>query len=141
VKDTEPLISYLEEHCRIKPLVDGFDEDSSLADFEAKLRESKAVVFVFGKVGPDWVRERFIQAMNEVAANDYSVPIWAVYLAPPPPKVTQEEQFRLPLPLQLLWLDATKGFDPTAEALKGALQQLVAGVTAGSVDVTAGSVS
>jgi hypothetical protein len=121
----EKLISYLEGE-RIEPLVEGLKGVSGLEEFQANLLRSRALVFVFGRVDLEWVRNRIVEAMKVVAVNDYSIPLWGVYLAPPPPKEVGEEQFKLNLrpPPGFYWMNNSSGFDPQCESVRGFVDQL-----------------
>jgi hypothetical protein len=131
-KDANPaedLISHLTAGGEIEAITDGMDDQPDLAEFEAKLLKSKGVIFVFGKADLEWVRRRIIKATQIVAAKDYSIKTWCVYLAPPPPKDAEEAMFKLPArpPGPLVWIDNTHGraLKDESESLKQLRADLV----------------
>jgi hypothetical protein len=122
----EQLISFLLESGKIEPLVEGLKGVSGLEEFQANLLRSRALVFVFGRVDLEWVRNRIVEAMKVVAVNDYAIPLWGVYLAPPAPKEVGEEQFKLSLrpPPGFYWMNNSTGFDPQCESVRTFVDQL-----------------
>lgn len=106
------LFQYLEGKENIEPLTNESDDldEPTLREFEEKASRSRAVVVFYGSVSATWVRGRLREAIRVIYSKDCPVELLGVYVAPPP---KDEVPIRLPVRFRPVWMDNTKGFDPT----------------------------
>jgi hypothetical protein len=108
------LFHYLIDH-NIEPLVNRDDpQEPTLNEFEENVVKSKAIVFFFGTVETKWVRKRIDEAAKVALNREHPIKLLGVFAAPPPDDGHGRKQKIEPtLPMKLVWMDNTKGFDPT----------------------------
>jgi len=132
-ESADSLVSQLEGHeieiARFDAPSSGLPKPSWApdADFEDKLRRSRALVFVFGSFQFASLVDLIGQTVVSVFGRRLSIPLWAIYATPPPKGPERDLLNRRFAPLQFVWVDSSgNGAVPQGETVQGLIQRLSA---------------
>ena len=111
MESVQEFIDYLDKYHIQMMMNDAKPQGPTKKEIEDKVIKSQAIVFVFGNVGRNWIEERVIEAFRVALEKELTIKFMGVYAAPPPEN--RNRKIELPLPINLVWMDNTNGFNPS----------------------------